>query len=95
MKIYNYEYSSLFMGFYTGVDGLVARVDYNTSAIPIVFHAGFARTIPVLIEVFDDEIDEADEEYFVIFLETNDSRVDLSHGLSASMCAIRDDESKI
>ena len=77
------------------MDGLVAKVDYNTSAQFITVPAGTpaAKTIPVPVVVFDDIIDEADVEYFVLLLESNDPRVDLSHGRFASRGVIKDNES--
>ena len=74
-----------------GVDGTVAMVDYNTSDISIRVPAGPATSVTVLIALFDDMIDEAKSEFFVLFLESDNARVDLT-GRFAALATIRDDE---
>ena len=51
-------------------------------------------TANIPVQTVQDEIDEANAEYFAMFLETDDSRVDLSGGRFASRGIIRDDDCK-
>ena len=51
-------------------------------------------TAQTSVQTIQDKIDEANMEFFVMFLETDDPRVNLSLGRFASRGTIRDDDSK-
>ena len=70
---------------------VIGMNDYGT--VSLTFTGGPTTTVLVSVDVIDDVIFEADEEYFILFLETNDTRVDLSTGRFAARGIIRDDES--
>lgn len=72
---------------------MVAKIDYNLSDEVVVLTPGMT-TAQVSVQTLQDEIYEADEEFFVMFLETDDPRVNLSLGRFASLGIIRDDDSK-
>ena len=56
------------------------------------FEPGGPTTKQVLIELFEDEIDEADLEYFVVTLETDNPKVNISRDHSVALCAIVDND---
>ena len=81
--------------FSSGVDGEVARVDYNTSTVFFTIPAGPAgQIVSTPVDFFDDNIDEAFEEFFIMFLEGDDPRVDLTRSniRYAARGIIRDNE---
>ena len=74
------------------------RRDFNITPIEITFEADEINTIfdvSVPIAIFDDEINEVEEEIFVVVLElfdaTNTSMVDFN---DAILCRIIDDDRK-
>lgn len=73
----------------------MSRVDFDPSNVTAVIATGTARSINLHVKVFDDHIHEAGEEYFCMFLETDDPRVDLISGRFASLGIIKDNESKL
>ena len=69
------------------------RKDYDSSILWVQFEPGGPRTKQVSIELFEDEVDEADLEYFVLFLETDtDSNMNIIGGRFAVLCAIEDND---
>lgn len=78
----------------------VLEMDYLNLPSTILFQANDGPgtvTLPVYIPVYDDEINESDEEVFAVILELADavdpSRVDLSV-LNATLCIIADNDGK-
>ena len=74
------------------------RRDFNITPIEITFEPDEINTIldiPVPITIFDDEINEAEEEIFVAVLQLvdaiNPSQVDFS---DATLCRITDNDRK-
>ena len=80
--------------FSPGVDHEISKVDYNTSDIFIHIPATDALTtdIPVQIALVDDTIDEAPLEFFIMILETDDPRVNLTNGRFAARGNIGDND---
>ena len=74
------------------------RRDFNITPVEITFEADEINTIldvSVPITIFDDEINEVEEEIFVVVLQlvdaTNSSTVDFS---DATLCRITDNDRK-
>ena len=82
--------------FYPGINQEIAEVDYNTSDIFIRFTANTdASNMEVEIALVDDTIDEASMEFFVMMLETDNSRVNLADGRFAARGNIGDDDGTV
>ena len=83
--------------FLPGVDQEIAKVDYNTSDIFIHIPATDAITTHIRkqIALVDDTIDEASMEYFVMMLETDDPRVNLTNGQFAARGNIGDNDGTV
>ena len=80
-----------------GVDQEIAKVDYDTSDIFIHIPATNNPTTNILREIalVDDTIDEASLEFFVMMLETDDPRVNLSNGQFAARGDIADNDGTV
>ena len=80
--------------FSPGVDKDIAKVDYNTNDFFIHFSAtnALSTTLHDFIDLVDDTIDEASVEFFVIIVETDDPRLNLTNGRFASRGYIRDND---
>ena len=80
--------------FFYGTD----KADFNGSALNVTFPADestpFDNVIDVFINIFDDEVDEAEEQCFITYLELLDA-VDLNLieiTLDTALCIIVDND---
>ena len=71
--------------------------DFNNSVQVVEFRTN-VNVVPVYIPIVDDDIDEADEQIFIIFLEvvnaTNLDNLNILENREISVGRIRDNESK-
>lgn len=75
------------------------RKDFNNSVITVIFEAdeigASINNVSVSVPIFDDEIDEAEAEVFVVDLTLASSNVNnnqIAISRRSSLCAINDDD---
>ena len=71
--------------------------DFDTSVVDVMLPAGPIREIHVHIPIFDDDVDEAESQFFYAVLEiANATNLHLvtTEERNFSLCSIRDDDGK-